>query len=50
MDKYSIHLRKFGILLVLTKNPPNTIKGITSNGTKAIAISILGTITDIKSP
>jgi hypothetical protein len=47
---YSIHLSQAGIVLVFTKNPPMTIKGITKTGIKAMASSNLGTKTEIRRP
>jgi len=50
MEMYSIQMRYFGILFELTKNPPNTMRGMTKIGIKAIATSSLGTITEMQRP
>ena len=50
IDKYSMGLKIQGRLLVLTKNPLISIKGIISKGARLMANVRLGTIIEISIP
>jgi hypothetical protein len=50
IEIYSIHFNQTGIVLVLTKNPPMTMRGMTRTGIRAMASSNLGTNTEISNP